>query len=298
MTSENKFSWMDRAAVICIHQAARCAPGPLSERLTEEWLADMGERPSAASRLRFALGCFWAISIIAREHRVAAISAVTASGAQADFTDYIQMGPSYSPRRTATFVLVASLHAAVLGGLMLGITQIKRHAPPDFKSWVIDKPRPQPPAPTMPKPDIQKTWFNTPPSDPTRVVFEKPEITVDPHESSLPTYPDTTTSQDPPPHPVNRVHGAPGAHFPSTSDYYPDTAIRRGEQGSVAVNACVNTQGRLTSDPTLLHSSGSATLDQAALRLAKAGSGRYQPSTEDGRPVDSCYGFLVQFILK
>jgi TonB family protein len=297
MTSENEFAWMDRVSVFCIQHAARCAPGPLAERLAEEWLADMAERPSAISRLRFSLGCFWAISIIAREHRVAAAAAVTATDAQANFSDYIRMGPSYSPRRTVTFILVASLHAAVLGGLMLGIKEIKRHAPPDFKSWVIDEPRPQPPPPTMPKPVIEKTVFTAPPMDPTQhVVFENPETAPDP-QPLLPIYPETTPPQDPP-RTVNRVRGAPGTHFPSTSDFYPDPAIRRGEQGTVAVNACVNAKGWLTSDPTILASSGSATLDQAALRLAKAGSGHYQPSTEDGRAVDSCYGFQVQFILK
>jgi len=45
-------------------------------------------------------------------------------------------------------------------------------------------------------------------------------------------------------------------------------------------------------------SSGSAGLDQGALRLAKAGSGRYRASLEDGRPVSSCYSFQVTFNLR
>jgi hypothetical protein len=44
--------------------------------------------------------------------------------------------------------------------------------------------------------------------------------------------------------------------------------------------------------------SGSGRLDTAAIRLAKAGSGHYRPSTDDGRPVSSCYPFKIRFQLK
>ncbi|TLY91210.1 MAG: energy transducer TonB, partial [Gammaproteobacteria bacterium] len=45
-------------------------------------------------------------------------------------------------------------------------------------------------------------------------------------------------------------------------------------------------------------SSGSARLDDGALKLAHAGSGHYRPTTEDGRPVDSCYVFRIRFELR
>ena len=67
MTSEKTFDWLEGLAQCLVHHAARRAPGPLSERLAEEWLADMSDRPPGIYRLRFALGCCWATSIIARE---------------------------------------------------------------------------------------------------------------------------------------------------------------------------------------------------------------------------------------
>src|SRR5262249_51408861 len=48
-----------------VQRAARSAPPVLSERLEEEWLADMHSRQSAISRLRLAIGCCWATRVIA-----------------------------------------------------------------------------------------------------------------------------------------------------------------------------------------------------------------------------------------
>jgi TonB family protein len=267
---------MEKLARSLVHRAARRTPGALSERLKEEWLADMSERTEGFSRLRFALGCLWATSIIAREHRGAAVPAVSAAVAPS-LGGYIQMGPAYSPRRTVTFILVATLHAAVLGGLMLGLTaKYTKVTPQKFTNAVIE---------VRPPPDLQ---FEADPVIPRLV----------PEGDSTGAGTIVAPPQDPPPHVVKRVQGAPGVGFPTASEYYPDPDIRRGRQGNAAVNVCVDARGLLTSSPSILQSSGSATLDQAALRLAKAGSGHYQPSKEDGRPVDSCYGFLIQFILK
>ena len=60
-----------------IHHAARSAPELLSQRLEEEWLADLAVRPSAASRLRFAIGCSWATRVIALEHSMSTARLVT-----------------------------------------------------------------------------------------------------------------------------------------------------------------------------------------------------------------------------
>jgi hypothetical protein len=60
----------------------------------------------------------------------------------------------------------------------------------------------------------------------------------------------------------------------------------------------VDDKGRLTAVPTLAETSGSASLDEGALKLAKAGSGHYRATTEDGRPVSSCYQFRIRFNFK
>jgi hypothetical protein len=74
------------AAHWLIHHAALNAPASLSERLEEEWLADLGARPSALSRLRFALGCCWATRVIARELGASTAAAATASARIAAIT--------------------------------------------------------------------------------------------------------------------------------------------------------------------------------------------------------------------
>jgi TonB family protein len=86
--------------------------------------------------------------------------------------------------------------------------------------------------------------------------------------------------------------------FPNADDFYPQAARRLEEQGSVIVQVCVDPKGRLTSEPTTVQSSGNARLDGGALVLAKAGSGHYRATTEDGHAVGSCYAFRVVFTLK
>src|ERR1700722_5962035 len=64
-----------------VRRAARTAPSSLSARLEEEWLAGMYERTSGLSRLRFAVGCYWASVAIGLEHQTAGVAvAGTAPG--------------------------------------------------------------------------------------------------------------------------------------------------------------------------------------------------------------------------
>jgi TonB family protein len=97
---------------------------------------------------------------------------------------------------------------------------------------------------------------------------------------------------------VQRVPGGPGQGFPDAAKYYPDAARRRGQTGEPVVRACVDESGRLTEAPVIERSSDIERLDEAALSLAKDGSGHYRPATEDGRPVFSCFTFTVHFVLR
>jgi TonB family protein len=109
-------------------------------------------------------------------------------------------------------------------------------------------------------------------------------------------------SAPPPPeapaHVIQHVTGGPGAGFPDAADFYPSLSIHMGEEGMSTVRVCVDSKGKLTSNPTTLKSSGSARLDEGALKLARAGSGHYRATTEDGQPVDSCYPLGIRFQLK
>ena len=69
-----------------------------------------------------------------------------------------------------------------------------------------------------------------------------------------------------------------------------------GHAGSVMVHACVDKTGRLEGDPTIIHSSGVTSLDQAAVRIAASGVADYRPDTSaNGPPVSGCVQLVVKF---
>jgi TonB family protein len=300
MKSERMWDWTNGLAQRLVHQAAKRAPGTLSERLEEEWLADMSMRSTGFSRLRFAVGCCWATRVIARDHAVATVPATGACGAPASVAGYTRDDASHFSRRTATFLLVASIHAAVLGGLAVGLsshfTKIK---PTPFEAWEILKPQPVISLSPIDKPAMWTPTLDVPPvkdpqiePEPEKLVVKNSSVGESQGADLAPSGTSTGPSM------VNRVQGGPGIGFPTADDFYPSPAIRLGEQGVATVTACVDRTGRLTSDPIIGQTSGSSRLDQAALKLAKAGSGHYKPTTEDGQPVNSCYPFRIRFNLR
>jgi protein TonB len=288
----------DRVARWLIQHAARSAPSSLSERLAEEWLADLEARSGRMARLRFGVGCCWATRVIALEHcapKVPATSSVTGSKIMAA---YAQHDYSFLSRRTTAFVLIVCLHAVLIYALATGFghAMIAVIAQP-FQAVFLpeQRTRVEPPPPlvsTQPKfstptVEIHRTEFKLDVAPETIVVRD-----VVPWTDEIPTPPST------PPKAVNRAVGGPGKAFPNTDDYYPPVAVRLGETGIATVRTCVDDKGRLTAAPTLAQSSGSASIDEGALKLAKAGSGHYRATTEDGRPVSSCYEFRIKFDLR
>jgi TonB family protein len=211
----------------------------------------------------------------------------------AHFIRYPQHDPPFFSGRTITFVLVASLHAAVLYGLAMGLG-------PQFTKVIVDPlvprvidPPPRGSLPPPPRPHVSPTTLELPRQ------AEMPPIESDPTEGVQATVHEPPQPMLPPSAPmINRVQGGPGIGFPSTDDFYPDASIRAGEKGAATVRACVDGKGRLVSEPTIIQSTGSARLDESALRLAKAGSGHYRATTEDGQPVYSCYPFRIRFELR
>jgi TonB family protein len=201
-------------------------------------------------------------------------------------------GAPRASRRTLTFLLVACLHAAVFYGLLIGATTITKVIPRPLVARFIDSPRPEA-LPPLPGPHMSTTTIQIPrtiddftiepaPADATRVT------TGDSQGAGPASVPQR----------VNRMEGGPGAGFPNTNDFYPSASIFRQEEGAATVEACVDAKGRLTSEPKIIESARSSRLDEAALKLAKAGSGHYRATTEDGQPVNSCYAFRVRFTLR
>jgi TonB family protein len=282
-----------------IHHAARRAPQSLSARLEEEWLADLESRSSSLSKLRFAVGCCWATLVIANDYprsRVAESSPVAAARGLITLAD---RNFGYFSLRSATLFLIAGLHAALFYGLITALAPVHQLAtPPDLQNTVIDDPPLVPTIPTSAGTEFKDWTIHVQKPDvhvSTDIDFG--DVTIDGLENS----PESHSAPPPPERPahvVQQVAGAPGAGFPETADFYPSASIRLEEQGMSTVRVCVDAKGRLTSDPTTVQGSGSTRLDAAALKLARAGSGHYRATTEDGQPVNACYPFGVRFQLK
>jgi TonB family protein len=72
-----------------------------------------------------------------------------------------------------------------------------------------------------------------------------------------------------------------------------------GQANNVTVHVCVDEAGKLEQDPTIVHSSGMASLDQAALRIAASGSAYYRPDTSpNGPPASGCAQLAIKFDMK
>jgi periplasmic protein TonB len=283
-----------------IHHAARRAPESLSSRLEEEWFADLESRSSELSRLRFAVGCCWATMVIASDYPRSRVPAASPVAAARGFVTLIDQNFGYFSLRSGTLFLIAGLHAALFYGLITTLSHTRGMAtPPDLQHIVLDPVppktwRPQPPGMDVkdwmvrvPKPVVPEPRKIEVENDPTGEVVEKsPEPYSPPQPFETPT------------HAVQQVAGGPGAGFPETADFYPSASIRLGEEGLATVRVCVDKTGRLTSEPTSVKGSGSTRLDEAALKLARAGSGHYRATTEDGQAVNSCYPFGIRFQLK
>jgi len=285
--------WMDGLGQRLIRHAARRAPETLSQRLQEEWLADWTARTSAMSRLRLAIGCCWATRVIALEFQPSSVAAASPAVAGNTMSVYAQPDSGYFSQHSGTLFIVVSLHALLFYGLITTVTHFHVSAADPLQNLPQQDPLPQTLPLPVPKPALTDVRLHVPPID-----------QVLPQELDPPT--DVTTiverllpyNPPPPPQAVKQVPGGPGAGFPNTDDFYPPQARRLDEQGVGTVQVCVDTNGRLTAEPTMAQGTGSARLDDGALKLARAGSGHYRATTENGLPVNSCYAFRVRFQLK
>lgn len=288
-------AWDQTLALHLVCHAAGRAPPGLTERLEEEWQADLMSRQGALSRIRFGLGCCWATRVIAREFAVAAATVANSAAGQPVLIAHGGHDFSWLSRRTLALIAIVLLHAAVFYAYLSSRTaKIVDGQPPAIDGVVLTRQRTPPTAKPLPPPTLATTRFDTLPAPRFPLNFPADPTTIVVAHDPMPPVPATPQVA----RRVVRVAGGPGAGFPNTEDYYPPAARRLGEAGAAAVQVCVDPNGRLTANPAIVQSSGIAKLDLGALRLARAGSGHYRPTTEDGRPVSSCYAFRVRFRLE
>jgi periplasmic protein TonB len=285
--------WLDSLAHCLIQVGARHTPSSLSRRLEEEWLADLAGQRGGLARLRFALGCCWASRVIAYELAATVRTAASATGPKSVTLD-AQPHPSRLSPRAAVLLLILCLHGLAIYALATGLArQVMDEISPTIKVAFLSQPNiTQPPPLTSRANFVHPTVENVAPD----LAVDSP---ADPDAIRDPTQPPPERPLSPPPaKPASRILGGPAQGFPNTEDYYPAASKRIGERGVVTVQVCVEPTGRLAGDPAIAQSSGSARLDEGALRLARAGSGHYRATTEDGRPVSSCFAYRIRFELR
>jgi periplasmic protein TonB len=198
---------------------------------------------------------------------------------------------AFVSRRAVVFLAIVGFHVFIVWALASGLARqvIETIAPP-IETDIIEEElqREEPPPP--PPPEMERPPVEVPP----------PEVSIDiPVESST-AIQDVTNRPPPPRPPPPRVVQRTAAKLdvrrsPSTDDYYPPASRRANEEGVTTVRACVTPEGRTSGTPSIEKTSGHGRLDEAAVKWAQRA--RWQPGTEDGKPVETCSQFNVRFKL-
>lgn len=63
----------------------------------------------------------------------------------------------------------------------------------------------------------------------------------------------------------------------------------------VTVHVCTDEKGKLQGEPSVVQSSGVASMDQAAVKIASAGSPYYHPNTAPNAPGSGCAQLTIEF---
>src|SRR5262249_24555651 len=151
---------------------------------------------------------------------------------------------------------------------------------PPIQTQIVEEVKKEEAPPPPPPPQFERPPVEIPPPDVTI------NVPVEQETTAIRVTPNVVRAPPVAAAPTRRTAAAVGGRgFPNSDDYYPDASRRLEEQGSVTMHSCVDGSGKLTEEPSVAKTSGSARLDGGAMRLAKAASGKYTPATEDGKGV-------------
>jgi protein TonB len=204
---------------------------------------------------------------------------------------YVQ-DSGFFTRRGIVVVLIIALHILAAWALASGLARkvVEVLAPP-IEADIVEEVKQEDEPPPPPPPEMERPPVEVPP----------PEVSIDlPMETTTTAIQDVTDKPPPPaPPPPVRIAGSPAkmTRPANPDDYYPPGSIRREEQGSPVVQACVGPTGKLLREPVVTDTSGFPDLDAAAIKVARAT--RYAAGTEGGSALpESCIKFKVKFVLK
>ncbi|MFO1369343.1 MAG: energy transducer TonB [Marinagarivorans sp.] len=184
---------------------------------------------------------------------------------------------------------VAGLHAAVVLAFMIGLApknemvlldSVKVEAVEELNEEMAPPP-PPPPDYAPPPPD-----FAPPPS--FNVAADAPAPANAITTAPVPAEPAPVAIRAPTPARPNKKGLAPPT--------YPSESKKLGEEGIVALALYLNEEGRVQ-DAKVETSSGFARLDDAAVKQAVK-AWKFEPCTEEGKPVACWYKIKFRFLLK
>ena len=91
----------------------------------------------------------------------------------------------------------------------------------------------------------------------------------------------------------------PAAGAPLTAAAAPAAVVAAASAaapGATELRVCADDAGHLTQAPSIVRSSGDASLDAAAVKIARAGSGNYRPAPGvGGKPASGCATLSIRF---
>jgi len=195
-------------------------------------------------------------------------------------------------RRGAVLVAIIALHVFILYALATGLARraIEVLAPP-IQTQIVEEVKKEEAPPPPPPPQFERPPVEIPPPD---VTINVPVET----ETTAIRVTNTPVVKAPPvAAPTRSTAIGFGKGFPNSDEFYPDASRRLEEQGTVTVHVCIGPDNKLTEEPTVVKGVNGR-LDGGAIRLAKAGSGKYIAATEDGKPVTKCVNYNVKFQLR
>jgi protein TonB len=199
-----------------------------------------------------------------------------------------------SSGRITAIVIVALLHALLGYAFITGLAyNVVKQVAEDLKTFDVEEEAPPPeeeppppppdqpiePPPVVSPPPIVRT--NTPAPPIVQTVRQAPPPVITPTAPPAPP----PAPPAPPPAPVKVQPARAKANLPGlfSTDDYPPSALRAGEQGTTGFRLDVGTDGRVT-NCTVTSSSGSSALDQATCRLLQRRA-RFTPARDsNGQP--------------
>jgi protein TonB len=203
---------------------------------------------------------------------------------------YYPHDSNYLSRRGIAFVGIVLLHIFLIWALASGFVNTgARYVETILQTNVVQTEKPKDLPPPPPPVDLKER-------PPVQVIAPDISITIPADAPPPPIQTITTQRPEAPPAPRPIVAGTSVklTFQPDVSDYYPDSSRRAGEEGRATIKVCVNAAGKVdTAD--VQTSAGFPALDAAAVRLAKAS--RFKPATQEGKPIASCVGLPVKFLL-